>query len=36
LALPTESVDWFVKQLKDWLSLYPIRFSTLVNRPPCR
>jgi hypothetical protein len=34
-ALPTKSVDWFVKLLKDWLSLHPIRFPTFVNRPPC-
>jgi hypothetical protein len=34
-ALPTESVDRFVRLLKDWLSLYPIRFSTFVNCSPC-
>jgi hypothetical protein len=33
LALPTESVDWFVKLLKDRLSLHPIRFPTFVNHP---
>jgi hypothetical protein len=33
-ALPTESVDWFVKLLKDWLSLHPIRFPTFVNHHP--
>jgi hypothetical protein len=34
-VLPTESVDWFVKLLKYWLSLHPIRFPTFVNHPPC-
>jgi hypothetical protein len=34
-ALPTESVDWFVRLLKDRLSLHPVRFSTFINRPPC-
>jgi hypothetical protein len=33
LALPIESVDWFVRLLKDQLSLHPIRFSTFVNLP---
>jgi hypothetical protein len=33
-ALPTKSVDWFLKLLKDWLSLHPIRFPTFVNHPP--
>jgi hypothetical protein len=32
-ALSTKSVDWYVKLLKDQLSLYPIRFSTFVNHP---
>jgi hypothetical protein len=31
LALPTERVNWFVKLLKDWLSLHPVRFPTFVN-----
>jgi hypothetical protein len=30
-ALPTEGVYWFVRLLKQWLSLYPVRFSTFVN-----
>jgi hypothetical protein len=34
-ALPTESVDWFVRLLKDRLSLHPIRFPTFVNHPSC-
>jgi hypothetical protein len=34
LVLPTKSVDWFVKLLKDQLSLHPIRFPTFVNHPP--
>jgi hypothetical protein len=34
-ALPTESVDWFVRLLKDWLSLHPIRFPTFINHSPC-
>jgi hypothetical protein len=33
-ALPTKSVDWFVKLLKDQLSLHPIRFPTFINCPP--
>jgi hypothetical protein len=33
-ALPTASVDWFVRLLKDWLSLYLVRFPTFVNCPP--
>jgi hypothetical protein len=33
LALPTESVDWFVKLSKDGLSLHPVRFPTFVNHP---
>jgi hypothetical protein len=33
-ALPTESMDWFVRMLKNRLSLHPIRFSTCVNRAP--
>jgi hypothetical protein len=32
--LSTESVDWFVRLLKDWLSLYHIRFSTFGSHPP--
>jgi hypothetical protein len=28
-------VDWFVKLLKDWLSLHPIRFPTFVSHPSC-
>jgi hypothetical protein len=32
-ALPTESVDWFVRLLKDRLSLHPVRFPTFVNCP---
>jgi hypothetical protein len=34
-ALPIESVDWFVKLLKDRISLHPVRFPTFVNHPPC-
>jgi hypothetical protein len=26
-------VDWFVKLLKDWLSLHPVRFPTFVSHP---
>jgi hypothetical protein len=33
-ALSTESMDWFVKLLKDQLSLHPVRFPTFVNHPP--
>jgi hypothetical protein len=33
-VLPSESVGSFVKLLKDWLSLHPIRFPTSVNHPP--
>jgi hypothetical protein len=33
-ALPTESVGCFVKLLKDWLSMYSIRFPTFVSCPP--
>jgi hypothetical protein len=35
LVLPTKSVDWFMRLLKDWLSLHPVRFPTFVIRPPC-
>jgi hypothetical protein len=35
LALPIESVDWFVRLLKDWLPLYPVRFSIFANCPLC-
>jgi hypothetical protein len=34
-ALPTKSVDWFVRLLKDWLSLHPIRFLTFAKSAPC-
>jgi hypothetical protein len=33
LALPTKSMDWFLKLLKDWISLHPVRFPTFVNHP---
>jgi hypothetical protein len=33
-VLPTESVDCFVRLLKDWLSLHPVRFPTFVNCTP--
>jgi hypothetical protein len=34
-ALPTKSVDWFVRLSKDWLSLHPVRFPISVNHSPC-
>jgi hypothetical protein len=34
-AVSTESVNWFVRLLKDQLLLYPVRFSTFVSHPPC-
>jgi hypothetical protein len=35
-ALPSYSVGWFVRLLKEQLSLHPVRFSTFVNHPLCR